>query len=129
MKRVPAIQVFLFALIAVCTGCIPIRVPESPQVYGSVFDAANRKPIAGASLYYQEYPKKIIHTSADGRFEFPPVHGWSYIPLLLPVDMFANSHLFVQATGYEPEVLDYKHTGLSGSWGIQMNQIFLLKRK
>jgi len=97
------------------SGC---RVPDTPHLKGVVVDEANRQPVAGATLHYDGYPKRQVHTAKDGTFDFPPILIW--MPMS-PLDRSNVYVLFVEAPGYEQMHRSY------GSWEDGTNEIFLLK--
>ena len=89
---------------------------------GAVLDAQTQRPLAGASLHYERYPKRIVHTSEDGQFDFPAIYTWQLVPLG-PYDRFYRQHLIAEAGDYESAQRVF------GLWGVATNQIFLLRHK
>ena len=85
-------------------------------------DAQTRRPIAGATLHYERYPKRIVHTYEDGQFDFPAIYTWQLVPLA-PYDRFYRQRLIAEAGGYDSAQKDF------GLWGVVTNQTFLLRHE
>ncbi|MEM1177046.1 MAG: carboxypeptidase regulatory-like domain-containing protein [Acidobacteriota bacterium] len=61
-----------------------IRLEPHPMITGTVVDAFNDEPIAGAAVWERSRPLQVAHTAADGTFELP----------------MSGSRLMSQAHGY-----------------------------
>lgn len=70
------LRAFVITTLAICCGCVPIRVPDTPHLAGRVADKRSHKGIPNAILYYDRFPKKAVVTSANGDFDFPTIHRW-----------------------------------------------------
>jgi hypothetical protein len=122
VKNSSLIRIILLIINGAGSGCVPEHLQQSAHVSGAVYDVANRKSLAGASLYFQDYPKQIVHTSTDGKFDFPPIYKWRMVSLL-PWDPFGRRYLVAAAVGYESEFLSCHERG------VETNQIFLMKHE
>jgi hypothetical protein len=60
----------------VLSGCTPWHTRVTPAVSGIVIDAASGKPISGATVYIEEFPKKPAVTKDDGRFSIAAIWEW-----------------------------------------------------
>jgi hypothetical protein len=111
------IKTIFFLLFVAGSGCVHVR--DSPHITGVVYDMGTLQPIAGARLYYDRHPKRVIHTFSDGTFDFPPIFKWSPA---LPIDRPFHQYLIVEAQGYESS------ERRCDAWHDRTNELFLLKR-
>src|SRR4051812_9730111 len=58
-----------------CQGCVVFHYP-TPEVRGSVVDAASQKPIANVRVQDWKHTHIFCKTAADGTFDLPAGHYW-----------------------------------------------------
>ena len=126
VMRYSAIVTVLFVGIF-CQGCVVFRYP-TPEVRGSVIDAATKKPIAGVRVQDRKHSHIFCETSADGTFDLPAGHYWGPC-LLMPGDYLVIAPLAFKAFGYQTVTNDYLG-GFAGYDGtpVVLNQPIELKR-
>jgi hypothetical protein len=82
-------------------GCVPFTVGVGRHTAGTVISQETRRPIVGAEIIYEGYPKTAVATGEDGRFvlEHATVTKW-LVPV--PADYFGWvwHPLTVRAEGY-----------------------------
>lgn len=103
-KPMPISHFVLWILVPVCfvfSSCATTSVVLAPQVFGKVTDATSDQPIAGAGVYYKEYPNQKTTTSKDGSFVLREVREQEKAPPLVLVDQpEARGTVVIEADGY-----------------------------
>jgi hypothetical protein len=89
---------------------MPITLISAPLRHGEVVDSDSNKPIAGAAVYYKQYPDNRVLTESDGRFRLPEVKKAALMPLFLgPIDYAPPRGILVfDADGYETYEVDIR---------------------
>jgi hypothetical protein len=82
-------------------GCVPLFVRVTPDVAGTVMDAASRQPISGALVYFAEFPEETVITSEGGEFVAPSARQLKVKTLIFD-EFLPSSTLVVEAPGYRP---------------------------
>jgi hypothetical protein len=103
MRFPTIISVLVVAII--CQGCVVYHYP-TPEVRGSVVDAATKKPIAGVRVQDWKHSHISCETSADGTFELPAGRYWGPC-FLMPGDYLIVAHLTFSASSYQTVTNDY----------------------
>ena len=102
--RFSAIFAFLLAGIF-CQGCFVFHYP-TPEVRGSVIDAATRQPIAAVRVQDRKHSHIFCKTSTDGTFDLPAGHFWGPC-FLMPGDYLIVAPLTFKAPGYQTVTNNY----------------------
>ena len=122
MKFSAIVTVLLIGIM--CQGCVIVRY-RTPEVRGSVVDAATKKPIVAVRVQNRKDSHIFCETSADGSFDLPAGHYWG-LYWLVPGDFFVVAHLTFKASGYQNVTNDYLETYDVAP--IVLNQPIELKR-
>lgn len=106
MKRTH-LTILLFSSLAL-TGCIPWHTRVTPSVSGTVVDALSGKPIPGASVHIEEFPKNTAMTKEDGRFVITAIRQWEmWTPTDFVGDRRPAYRLMATAQGFEDGSLNW----------------------
>jgi hypothetical protein len=74
-------------------------------VSGKVIDAQNGRPVAGARIYFSEFPKDAVISSEDGKFLIRPIRKWQIA--VIGTDLRPNYTLMTEAKSYRPASLNW----------------------
>ena len=107
----PSATRLVVAVAVLASGCVPLRIQDTPGVRGVVADAATNQPVKGARVYFQGFSSRAVVTGADGAFTLPPISRWHGVPLVGVMDRFDRMRMLVEASGYETAGLEYGHSG------------------
>jgi len=119
MKRL----IFTFLLCAALTSCVPYHYIAAPHTYGKVVDKQSGEPVAGARVYFKEYPTAAVFTNYDGTFDMPQRKKWIAVPLG-PFDAAPpRLTLVVEAEGYHTVEI-----GNLRAWEISQEKIELIRK-
>ena len=89
-----------------CQGCVVFPYP-TPEVKGTVIDAATKKPITGVRVAAIRKGKYIrCDTLSDGSFDLHAGHIWGPC-FLIPGDYSTCADISFSATGYETVTNSY----------------------
>jgi len=88
-----------------CQGCVVFHYP-TPEVCGSVIDAATKQPIAGVRVQDRKHGHIFCETSADGTFDLPAGYFWGPC-FLMPGDYLIVAPVTFTTSGYQTVTNDY----------------------
>ena len=97
MRSFGKLALIIFA--AFLGGCFPYPLQETPRVSGTVISSVTKRPIEGASVYFERFQTEPVHTDRQGHFDIPVISRVQIA--VVGYDRFnAERHLVIEAPGY-----------------------------
>ena len=89
------------SLLISLSACIEITTYVSPSAWGTVVDAATKKPVQGATISVDGHPGLFAQTNSDGQFSLAPTKRTTHIFWLAPYrSLPPGGTVVVSADGY-----------------------------